>query len=127
MITSVVPAEWKELETQTARILSECGFAVEQAKKLPAVRGSAEIDVYAEEEVKGRRYVLLCECKHWRTRVPQNVVHAFRTVCADVGANAGYVISTAGFQAGAFEAAKQTNVSLVTWEEFQAKFEESWL
>lgn len=32
-----------------------------------------------------------------------------------------------GFQSGAYEASELTNLELVTWEEFQAKFEESWL
>src|SRR5207245_1240511 len=39
----------------------------------------------------------------------------------------GYVISTQGFQTGAFDASELTNLHLVTWEEFQKAFEESWL
>lgn len=32
----------------------------------------------------------------WRSRVPQNVIHGFRTVLADIGANVGYIVSMAG-------------------------------
>lgn len=127
MITSTTPGSWRALQDETARILQECGFTVKVERKTPIVRGVAEIDVYAEEMVKGRRYAILCECKHWRAKVPQTVIHAFRTVVADSGANVGYIISSAGFQAGAYSAAELTNVRLVSWGEFQAEFEQSWL
>ena len=81
--------------------------------------GRAELDVYAVETVEGREYRTAVECKNWATPVPQHVVHAFRTIVADAGVNTGYVVSRAGFQAGAHEAAGNTNIRLVTWSEFQ--------
>ena len=127
MITSRVPQNWRELQEQTARILRECGFAVEVEKTLETVRGRVEIDVYAEETVDGRRYVILCECKLWRARVPQNVIHGFRTVVGDIGANLGLIVASEGFQPGAELAATFTNVRLVSWEQFQVEFEPTWL
>jgi restriction system protein len=109
MITSETPGDWKELQEDAASILRECGFKVEVEKKVTTVRGEVEIDVYAEETVKGRKYTILCECKHWASRVPQSVIHSFRTTVADIGANVGYVISTSGFQAGAYAASELTN------------------
>lgn len=127
MITSTTPSSWQDLQQQSARILAECGFAVEVEKKVKLVRGQAEIDVYAEETLKGRKYIILCECKHWKAAVPQTVVHAFRSVMADVGAHKGYIISSSGFQSGSRDAAEMTNVELVTWDQFQNVFEASWL
>jgi len=89
--------------------------------------GNVEIDVFAEELVRGRRYIVLCECKYWKSAIPQNVVHGFRTVVADTGAHKGYIISMKGFQAGSFKAADATNLELVTWEQFQESFDSSWL
>jgi restriction system protein len=86
-----------------------------------------EVDVHAEETVKGRRYTILVECKNWETRVPQGVIHSFRTVVADSGANLGYIVSSAGFQSGAFTASELTNVRLVDWQGFQNEFEQTWL
>lgn len=126
MITSSVPATWQDLQNETARILEECGFSVELEKTFKTVRGEVEIDVYAEEIVKGRKYRILCECKHWKSRVPQQIIHGFRTVVADIGANVGYIVSKSGFQSGAFSAAELTNLELVTWEQFQDAFEETW-
>lgn len=127
MLTTRIPADWRDLQTAVANILSESGFSVEVEKVIQTVRGRAEIDVYGQEVVEGRTYTVLCECKNWAARVPQNVIHGFRSVIADAGANLGYIISTAGFQSGALTAAEMTNVRLVTWQEFQAEFEQSWI
>lgn len=127
MLTARVPDTWQELQNEVARILSECGFTVSVEHHLPLARGQADIDVYAEENINGRRNLILCECKHWKAAVPQNVAHGFRTVAQDAGANAGYIIGLNGFQAGAYQAIENTNIRLVTWQGFQAEFERTWL
>ncbi len=127
IITSTTPPDWKSLQNEVGSILEQCGFNVEIEKKLRLVRGEVEIDVYAEENVKGRRYSIICECKRWGSNIPQNVIHAFRTVVGDAGANIGYIIAHTGFQAGAYPAVDCTNIELVTWEEFQARFCDTWL
>jgi restriction system protein len=126
MITSVTPDTWRELQEGVARVLSECGFSVELEKQIESARGRVELDVYAEETVRGRKYVIACECKHWKKRIPQTVVHSFRTVVSEIGANVGYVVSLKGFQSGSVKASELTNLQLVTWREFQSLFEESW-
>lgn len=127
MITTSIPNDWGQLQSEVGRILGECSFTVAVEKKVHTVRGDVELDVYAEEEVLGRRYSIICECKYWKTRVPQNVIHAFRTVVADSGANMAYIVSSSGFQQGAFRASDLTNIRLVTWEEFQHEFQRTWI
>lgn len=126
MITEKTPDSWQDLQDWTAQILRECGWTAETEVPVQTVRGHAEIDVAATESVQGREYKTLVECKNWSTRVPQGVVHAFRTVIADVGANTGYIVSRVGFQSGAYEAAANTNVKLLSWHEFQEAFEDQW-
>ncbi|HXH94789.1 MAG TPA: restriction endonuclease [Thermoanaerobaculia bacterium] len=126
MITTKSPATWRDLQNAVARILSECGFIVEVEKRITTARGRVEVDVYAQEIVQGRSYEILCECKHWKRAVPQTAIHSFRTVIAEIGANVGYFISLHGFQAGAFAASELTNIQLVTWNQFQEAFEETW-
>ena len=46
---------------------------------------------------------------------------------AEGGANVGYVITSSAFQRGALSAAQLTNLRLVTWPEFQAEFESTWI
>lgn len=127
MITEKVPSDWRDLQREVAAVLAECGFHVEIERTTQTARGRTEIDVYAEESNRGRKSVILCECKHWKARVPQNVVHGFRTTVADTGANVGYVVGSSGFQSGAFEAAELTNVRLLTWQQFQEEFEHQWI
>jgi hypothetical protein len=126
MITRSSPDSWQALQIDVGRILKECGFDVEVEKKIQSARGAVELDVYAEEMVRGRKYAIACECKYWKSRIPQNVVHGFRTVVQEIGANIGYIVSMEGFQSGAVAAGDLTNLKLVTWQEFQDLFEESW-
>jgi hypothetical protein len=127
MITTTVPETWQDLQNSVAEILRQCGFTVEVEKSVTTVRGKVDIDVFGQEEIEGRRFTTLCECKHWKSAVPQTIIHGFRTVVGDIGANKGYIISTGGFQSGAFSAAELTNIELVTWHQFQDAFERSWL
>lgn len=126
MITSIEPENWRELQNEVGKILNQCGFSVEIEKKIQTVRSKVEIDVYAEEYIKGRTNIILCECKYWNTRVPQSIILSFRTIMSDFGANIGYIISKSGFQSGAFKASENTNINLVTWYQFQDAFEEIW-
>jgi hypothetical protein len=127
MITSTLPKSWRDLQDAVARILHECSFSVETDKPISTPRGAVIIDISAEETVQGRINTILCECKYWKRRIPQSVIHSFRTVMSDIGANHGYIISLRGFQSGSISAAKSTNIHLVTLDEFQNNFEETWL
>jgi len=126
MINTSPPDDWRDLQRKVARILSDCGFEVEVEKVVKLVRGKAEIDVYAEEVVDGRKYSLVCECKYWKNSIPQSIVQGFRTILSDLGANVGYIITTSAYQSGSVNAAHLTNVELLTWDQFQSAFFETW-
>ena len=126
-ITNEVPKNWKRLQEEVARLLRECGFRVEEPLTLETARGKVEVDVFAEEIFHGRQHTIICECKHWKSNIPKNVIHAFRTILADTGANVGYIIASKGFQSGAEPAAEFTNLKLLTWADFQKNFEATWL
>jgi len=127
VISERLPSDWYDLQNQVARILGECGMNVEVEKSISLARGAAEIDVFASESHQGRTNTIFCECKHWKSSVPQSVIHSFRSVVADGGANVGYIIASSTFQSGARSAADLTNIRLLTWHEFQAEFESSWI
>lgn len=126
MINPRLPNNWRDLQDQVAQILQECGFETEVEKRINTVRGTVDIDVFAEDLSQKPSVIYLCECKHWQSTVPKSVVHAFRTVVSDFGANWGFIISSAGFQSGAYNAAEHSNVRLLTWEEFQELFVDRW-
>lgn len=127
VLTDSIPTHWRDLQAQVGRILQECGFSVEPEKTIETVRGSVDIDVYAQDTTQKPTTVFLCECKRWKSSVPKTVVHAFRTVISDYGANWGLIVSSRKFQKGAYEAASNSNVKLVTWSQFQELFVERWI
>ena len=126
MIYESEPKTWKDLQNKVAEILNESGIDAKVEYHPNSVRSDIEIDVYACEKIGNRDNIFVIECKNWNHKIPQTVVHAVRTVVQDVGGNTGYIISRKGFQKGAYEAAKLTNIKLLTWNEFQDLFEEQW-
>jgi hypothetical protein len=119
-------ADWRDLQTRLATILQECGFVIGVARDVSTARGRVEVDVYATDLTTNPPAIYLCECKRWASNVPQGEVQTFRTVVADSGAHFGLFISARGFQSGAYEVVRNTNVHLLSWAQFQELFLERW-
>lgn len=124
--TEKYPKTWKELQDRVAALMCQAGYNAISPCKIDTVRGSVEIDVLIEspDPLIGK---IVCECKYWKSRVSQEKVHAFQTVVHNSGASLGLLISKEGFQSGAFEAAKLSNVKLLTWEEFIGLICDKWI
>ena len=114
------PTDWKDLQDKVACVLELCGFNVETPKKIQTGRETIEVDVYA----KNAEMTIICECKYWESRVPQSVALSFRTLVIDIGANKGIIIAKTGFQSGAYQSVKSTNIELMTWLEFENYYKE---
>jgi len=126
MITKEKTTDWKDLQNKVGEVLKNCGFNVEIEKTLQTVRGTVEVDVYAEENINGRKYSIICECKRWNSDIPQEKIYALRSVLEDSGCNKGYFITTSRYQTGAKQTAESTNIVLLNWDEFQLEFLKSW-
>ncbi len=127
LIEASLPVEWHELQVKVEQIYKECGFETEIDKNVSLARGSVDVDVYAEDRSNDPVATYICECKLWNnSRIPRSVVHSFRTVISDSGANFGIIISAEGFQSGAIEAAGNSNVLLFTFSQFQNQYIERW-
>lgn len=120
------PTDWRDLQNLTGQLFSEMGCEVEVGKVVKLVRGQKEVDVWVQDPSTSPPSRYLTECKFWEGRVDQEVVHSFRTVVADYGAHRGFIVSKTGFQSGAREAARDTNVDLLTFDELQQVFERRW-
>ena len=125
LIEADAPTAWQDLEARVAKILDECGYDVEVQKNVRLARGDVKVDVWADDHSLPPNVVVI-ECKNWAASVTKGVVHGFRTVVGDSGANTGLLVSTAGFQAGATAAAEYSNVDLIDWSGFQELFAERW-
>ena len=126
-IFSNSPTDWRDLQNKVGSVLRGIGYEVFIEKDIQTVRGTVNVDVFAMDEESVPSSVLICECKHWNYKVPKSVVHSFRTVITDFGANFGYIISKSGYQEGAFQAAENSNIKLLNWDEFLSLFEKKWL
>jgi restriction system protein len=120
------PRNWRELQNKVDWIFNCVGLSSQKVFKVDTPRGKIELDVYAIDpsSVDQIRYVV--ECKNWNNRIPQTVVHSFTTVMQETGANIGYIISKKGFQKGAIDYTKSTNIRLWTFNEFQNRYFEIW-
>jgi hypothetical protein len=123
---SLYPNTWQDLQDKVAEILCQCKFSVEITKKIKSIRSTIEVDVYAEEIIENRKYTIIFECKYWNSNIPQLHALALRTVVEDIGVNKAYLITTSDFQKGAIDSTGNTNVELITWEEFQVLYFKSW-
>ena len=121
------PINWKDLQLKTSYLLSDLGYLCEIEKDIETVRGIVNIDVFGQNLNLQPTQILLVECKQWSKNVPKTVIHSFRTVVSDSGANFGLIISKKGFQEGAIKATEKTNILLFSWEEFQEYFKIQWL
>jgi hypothetical protein len=120
------PQTWQELEELVNIAFCEMGYESQKNQTLTTIRGRIAIDVVAVEKRTPIPTMILCECKYWNKPVNQQIVYAFRSVCVDVGAHYGLVISKKGFQPGAEETRKGTNIHLLNFDQFQEKFFKRW-
>ena len=120
------PENWKEMEKSVAQILTSSGMDAEIQKTINLARGTVTVDVFAQPK-KSLYGPIICECKYWNTAVPQEKVFAFSRVVGDSGASLGLLISRLGFQEGAINAARYSNLKLLSWPEFIEYIKPFWL
>jgi len=120
------PSTWQDLELLVEQAFAEMDYECKRGHELSTVRGKVKIDVYAVKHNTSIPTVVLCECKYWTKPVEQSVVYSFRSICGDVGAHLGLIISRAGFQSGANETREATNIHLLDFDAFQETFFNEW-
>lgn len=91
-ITNYVPTnDWQALQNQVSKFLNEARYSAETEKVIYTVRGDIEVDVFVTSKYEMLNQ-FICECKCWNTIVPQEKIHAFRTVVSDSGSMLGIFI-----------------------------------
>ncbi|WP_201788148.1 restriction endonuclease [Paraburkholderia phytofirmans] len=113
-------ANWRQYQEQTAAAFRRLGFTAEVDYTAAGVRARHDIDVYVTFTQQSIPCTWVVECKLWATRVPKEKILALKSIVDDLGADRGIIVSEAGFQPGAQDAARGTNITLVTsLEEFE--------
>ncbi len=113
-------SNWREYQEEVAAFFRRQGCRAEVEKVIQGVRAKHEIDVYVTFSRSGIECTWIVECKFWKTRVPKEKVMALKSIVDDIGADRGLIVSEVGFQSGALDAIRDTNITLVTsLEEFE--------
>jgi restriction system protein len=111
---------WKEYQEEAASFFRSLGLDASTDVTVAGVRTTHDIDVVVKSCHVGFEITWLVECKQWKTRVSKLHVLALREIVADIGADRGILLSEAGFQIGAIEAANLTNVRVTSLAEISA-------
>ncbi len=126
MIDDPNPKDWRELQNGVKRLFRNIGLSAEIEVNIKTPRGSVSVDVVAVDVRSVDKITYNVECKNWKVAIPQSVVHSFTTVMHETGANIGFIISRYGLQTGAEQYTKSTNITGLTYLEFQQRYFEAW-
>jgi hypothetical protein len=107
-------AAWSEYQEEVAQLFRDLGLSAETNATLEGARTSHQVDVLVRSKLAGIKMTWLVECKQWKAAVPKEKVAALRTIVNDTGADRGFIMAESGYQAGALEAARLTNISLTS-------------
>ncbi len=110
---------WKKFQEVTAQVFRQIGCVVKEDISVEGARSKHDVDVLVGFDSHGFKVKWVLECKAWNTNIPKEKVMALRSIVEDVGADKGFIISKIGFQPGATESAKSTNIELITLDELK--------
>ena len=114
-----MPSDWREYQERTAAFFRSLGLDAQTDVRLKGIRTVHDVDVVVRSKHVGFEITWLVECKHWQGAVSKLHVLGLRSIVADLGADRGILLSEVGFQSGAIEAARLTNVHVTSLEELR--------
>jgi hypothetical protein len=117
----VTTAKWRQYQEDAAAFFRTLGLDAEVGRVIQGVRSQHEIDVYVSFEKWGIRQTWIVDCKDHKRQIEKAYVETLKSIVSEVGASLGFLISEVGFQPGAIEAARNTNVVLTSLVELSAK------
>lgn len=116
-VASISPTEFEELCFEILKSYAEAehlsDFSIQHNVFIPADDGTYQIDVYARFIAMGVEFKVITECKRYSSPVPREKVAVLADKVKSLGAHKGIMISTCGFQSGAYEYAKKHGIALL--------------
>ena len=108
------PQDYEELVGDVIAQLEDKRMDLIRNQKLKGKSGqSHQIDLVVDFERMGVVYRTLVECKYWNKRVGVESVMVLAKRKEDLGAQKGILVTTVGFQRGAFRIAKAEGIALI--------------
>ncbi|MCM1149579.1 MAG: restriction endonuclease [Butyricicoccus sp.] len=116
-VASVSPTEFETLCIEILKSYAEAenlvDFSIQHNVHIPADDGTYQIDIYASFIAMGVEFKVIAECKRYSKAVPREKVAVLVDKIRSLGAHKGIMISTCGFQSGAYEYAKKHGIALL--------------
>jgi len=111
--------DWYQFQEDICSYFISIGASAETNVTVQGVRTTHDIDILVKTKYLGEDLTWIIEAKKWKSRVNKLHVLGLRTIADEIGADRAFIISEAGFQSGAYEAAENTNIKLKTYEELK--------
>lgn len=111
--------EWYNFQEEISNYFKSIGFEAETNKRINGIRTNHDIDVLVHTKFMGQKLTWIVEAKKWKSKINKLQVLGLRSIVEDTGADKGFIISEMGFQKGALEATKNTNITLITFSELK--------
>ena len=116
-VSSITPTEFEEYCTEMLKGYADAenltDFTIEHNVNIPADDGIYQIDIYAKFVAMGVEFKVITECKRYSNPVSREKVAILADKVKSLGAHKGILISTSGFQSGAYEYAKKHGIALI--------------
>lgn len=112
---------WDEYQEEVAAFFRSVGLDAQTNVRLRGARTSHNIDVVVKWRAVGLDITWLIECKHWNKRVDQGHVSTFINNVSDLGVDRGIILCEKGFQSGAIDVTRKTNVWAMTLKNLREK------
>lgn len=109
--------DWYHFQEKICNHFNSLGARAETNITVQGTRTNHDIDILVRTKFLGQNILWIIEAKKWNHKVNKLHVLALRTIVNDIGADRGFIVSDKGFQSGAVEAAKDSNISLTTFDE----------
>lgn len=119
MVKKRINSEWYKFQEEIKRHFESLGAIAHTNMHVQGVRAKHDIDVLVELKFFGKEVKWVIEAKNWRGKVPKEKAMALLSIAQDIGADRGFIISKNGFQKGAIDCVRNTNIYLTTFEELQ--------
>lgn len=116
--------EWYQFQEKICTHFNSIGTRAETNVTIQGVRTNHDIDILVKVKFLGQDLLWIVEAKRWNSKINKLHVLGLRTIVNDVGADKGFIISEKGYQSGAVEAAKNSNIKLTSLSELMIETKE---
>lgn len=116
-VSSISPTEYeikcKEVLMQYAEQEGLKDFTIQHDTIIQSDDGEYQIDIFASFIAMGVGFKVLAECKRYSNPITREKVVLLADKVKQLGAHKGILISTSGFQSGAYRYAKKHGIALL--------------